>query len=50
MKKILVPISDETKRKLNVKRAEGYTINGYVRRVLEQALANVKVPRQRRAA
>lgn len=46
MKKILVPISDETKAKLDVKRAEGYTINGFVRRVLAEALRNVKVPRR----
>jgi hypothetical protein len=50
MKKILVPVSEEIKRKLDVKRAEGYTINGFVRRVLQEALANVKVPRPRRAA
>ena len=49
-KKILVPVSDEIKSKLDVKRAEGYTINGYVRKVLAEALADVKLPRSRRAA
>ena len=43
MKKILVPVSEEIKRKLDVKRGEGYTINGYVRRVLAEALRDVKV-------
>jgi len=46
MKRILVPVSEEIKRKLDVKRTEGYTINGYVRRVLAEALRNVKVPRR----
>lgn len=46
MKRILVPISDETKRKLDVKRAQGFTINGFVRATLEKALADVKVPRR----
>lgn len=45
-KKILVPVSDEIKCKLDVKRAEGYTINGYVRKVLTEALRDVKVPRR----
>ena len=50
MKKILVPVSEEIKRKLDVKRAEGYSQNGFIRATLEKALANVKVPRRRRAA
>ena len=50
MKKILVPISSDLKQKLDVKRGEGFTINGFVRATLEKALANVKVPRRRRAA
>jgi hypothetical protein len=41
-KKILVPVSDEIKRKLDVKRAEGYTITGYVRKVLAEALRDVR--------
>ena len=45
-RKILVPVSEEIKRKLDVKRAEGYTINGFVRRVLAEALRDVKVPRR----
>ena len=49
MKKILVPVSPEIKAKLDVKRAEGYTINGYVRKVLADALRDVKVPRRRAA-
>ena len=49
MKNILVPVSDETKAKLDMKRAEGYTINGYVRKVLAEALRDVKVPRRRAA-
>ena len=49
MKTIVVPVPDDTKAKLDVKRAEGYTINGYVRRVLAEALRDVKVPRRRAA-
>lgn len=50
MKKILVPLSDELKAKLDTKRKEGYSLNGFVRAALEKALADVKVPRRRRAA
>ena len=50
MKKILVPISADLKARLDTKREEGYTLNGYVRRVLAEALADVKVRRPRRAA
>lgn len=49
MRKILVPVSEEIKRKLEVKRAEGYTINGYVRKVLAEALRDVKAPKRRAA-
>ena len=49
MKKIVIPISPALKAKLDVKRAEGYTINGFVRKVLADALAEVKVPRRRAA-
>lgn len=49
MRKILVPVSEEIKRKLEVKRAQGYTINGYVRKVLAEALRDVK-PTKRSAA
>lgn len=43
MKKILVPLPDDLKAKLDAKRKEGYTIVGYVRKVLGEAL---KVPRR----
>ena len=45
MKTIVVPVPDETKRKLDEMRTKGYTITGYVRQALSAALANVKVPR-----
>jgi hypothetical protein len=44
--KILVPVSPQLKAKLDAKRAEGFTINGFVRAALEKALADVKVPRR----
>lgn len=44
--KILVPVSPQLKAKLDAKRAEGFTINGFVRATLEKALAGVKVPRR----
>ena len=50
MKTIVVPLPDDLKRKLDAKRAEGYTINGFVRRVLTEALRDVKAPHPRRAA
>ena len=50
MKKIVVPVPDETKRKLDEMRRRGYSICGYVRTSLADALRNVKVPRTRRAA
>jgi hypothetical protein len=50
MHKILIPVSDEIKRKLNVRREQGFTINGYVRRVLAEALSDVKLPPRRRRA
>jgi hypothetical protein len=49
-RKILVPVSEEIKRKLDVKRSQGFTLTGYIRAVLAEALADVKVPRRRRAA
>ena len=49
MKKIVVPVPDETKRKLDVMRKQGFTITGYVRKVLAEALRDVKVPRGRAA-
>lgn len=50
MKKILVPISADLKARLDTKREEGFTLNGYIRRVLTVALADVKIPPRRRAA
>ena len=50
MKTIVVPVPDALKAKLDAKRQEGFTINGYVRAVLARALAEVKVPRRRKAA
>jgi len=50
MKTIVVPLPDETKAKLDVMRRRGYSICGYVRKVLADALADVKVPPRRRAA
>lgn len=50
MKRILVPLPDELKEKLDQKRKQGYSLNGFVRATLEKALADVKVPRRRRAA
>ena len=45
MKTIVVPVPDETKRKLDEMRKKGYTITGYTRKVLAEALRDVKVPR-----
>ena len=50
MKKVLVLLPPELKAKLDLKRLEGFSINGYIRATLEKALADVKVPRRRRAA
>lgn len=50
MKKILVPLSADLKARLDTKREQVYTLNGYVRRVLAEALADVKARRPRRAA
>jgi hypothetical protein len=49
MKTIVVPVPDETKRKLDEMRRRGYTITGFVRAALASALAEVKVPRRRAA-
>lgn len=46
MKTIVVPVPDETKRKLDEMRKKGYTITGYVRQALAEALRDVKVPRR----
>lgn len=49
MKKIVVPVPDETKRKLDEMRKQGFTITGFTRKVLAEALRDVKVPRRRAA-
>jgi len=49
MKKIVVPVSDETKAKLDVMRTRGFTITGYVRNVLAESLREVKISRRRAA-
>ena len=49
MKKIVIPLDPALKAKLDTKRAEGYTLNGYVRAVLAAALADVKLPPRRAA-
>ena len=50
MKKIVVPVPNDTKAKLDVMRTQGFTITGFTRKVLAEALRDVKVPRHRRAA
>jgi hypothetical protein len=45
MQRIVVAVSDETKAKLDVLRTHGYSLNGYVRALLERELmpkANVR--------
>lgn len=46
MKKIVVPVPNETKRKLDEMRKRGYSICGFVRSALAEALRDVKVPRR----
>ena len=46
MKTIVVPVPDETKRKLDIMRTKGFTITGFVRQALAEALKHVKVPRR----
>lgn len=46
-KKIVLLVSADLKRRLDAKKRQGYSLNGYIRSVLEQAL---KAPRRRRAA
>ena len=42
--KILLPLSDSLKAKLDQKRREGYPINGFIRHVLRRELGNITVP------
>jgi hypothetical protein len=46
-KKIVVLLSADLKARLDTVREQGFTLSGYVRRVLAEALADVKVPRRR---
>lgn len=50
MKTLMVKVPDATKAKLNEKRKQGYTIAGFVRQALAEALVDVKIPPRRRAA
>ncbi|MDP3089644.1 MAG: hypothetical protein Q8N04_03130 [Nitrospira sp.] len=52
MKSILITIPDSIKAKLDQLRTQGYTLNGYVRAVLERELADKPMRRRsgRRAA
>jgi hypothetical protein len=45
MKSILIRIPDAMKTKLDLKRLEGYSLNGYISAVLERALAQDPPPR-----
>ena len=47
-KKIVLLLSTDLKQRLDQKRREGFTLNGFIRATLEKALA--KPPRRRRAA
>jgi hypothetical protein len=44
---IVIPVSETLKAKLDEKRRIGFTLNGFVRHVLEQALADTPVPRRK---
>jgi hypothetical protein len=46
-RKIVLLLDDDLKRRLDQKKREGYTLNGFIRFTLERAL---KSPRRRRAA
>lgn len=50
MKKIVVPVEESTKAKLDEMRRRGYTITGFVRQALATALRDVKVRSRRRTA
>jgi hypothetical protein len=45
--KIVLLVSNDLKKRLDQKKREGYSLNGYIRSVLERAL---KSSRRRRAA
>jgi hypothetical protein len=46
--KMLITVPDTLKAKLDAKRAEGYSLNGYVRAVLARALADPPTGRRLR--
>lgn len=46
MHKIVIPVPRETKDKLNEMRRRGFSICGFVRVTLAEALRDVKVPRR----
>jgi hypothetical protein len=47
MKDILLTVPDELKVKLDLKRAEGYTLKGYINAVLERELADKPTGRRK---
>lgn len=46
-KKIVLLVSSDLKKRLDAKRREGFSLNGFIRATLERAL---KFPRRKRAA
>ncbi|MEQ1845374.1 MAG: hypothetical protein ABL983_07330 [Nitrospira sp.] len=48
MKTIVISLPDPLKAKLDALRAQGYTLNGYVRAVLERELADTPTTRRAR--
>lgn len=49
MRKIVVPVESDTKARLDEMRRRGYSICGFVRQALRDALRDVKVPKRRAA-
>jgi hypothetical protein len=47
MKDILLTVPDALKVKLDLKRAEGYTLKGFINGVLERALADPPMARRK---
>jgi hypothetical protein len=45
----LIQLPEDLKAKLDAKRTQGYTISGYVRTVLQNALIDAKKKKRRRA-
>ena len=48
MKTIVISLPDPLKAKLDALRTQGYTLNGYVRAVLERELADMPTTRRPR--